>query len=108
MNILVSPPVVFAFFILIGLGIYGLGALLAPPANPTPGKLSSYAGGEDIDHQQVPFSYQDFFRTALFYTVMEVAALVIATIPSGQNALWAFFYLFAVAIGIATLTFKYD
>ncbi|OIP97192.1 hypothetical protein AUK40_03685 [Candidatus Wirthbacteria bacterium CG2_30_54_11] len=108
MDILLSPPVTFAFFSLVGIALYGFGRLLAPPFTPTTEKITSYAGGENIQNQRAPFSYQDFFRTALFYTVMEVGAFVIATIPTGQSALWAIVYLVVISVSVATLTFKYD
>jgi len=108
MGILLSPPVVFTFFMIVGLGIYALGSKLAPPFTKTPGKIEAYACGEDIQNQRAPFSYEGFFRIALFYTVMEVGALIIATVPSGRDALWALIFLFVISISVITLTFRYD
>ncbi len=108
MYILLSPPVTFAFFSLVGIALYAFGRLLAPPFTPTAEKITSYAGGEDMQNQRAPFSYQDFFRIALFYTVMEVGAFVVATIPTGPSAFWAIVYLLVISVSVATLTFKYD
>jgi NADH-quinone oxidoreductase subunit A len=108
MNLLLSPPIVFSLFMLVGLGIYALGKTIAPPFKKTPLKEEAYACGEDVQNQRAPFSYQDFFRIALFYTIMEVGALIIATIPSTSDALWSLVYLFVISISVATLTMNYD
>jgi len=100
---LVSPPVAFLVFLLAAIGFYALGRRMAPKSNRSGGKLTTYACGEDIPGAKVQFSYRLFFYVGLFFTIMHVAALVIATIPSGALAFFAIFYLLMIFLSILAL-----
>jgi NADH:ubiquinone oxidoreductase subunit 3 (subunit A) len=108
LHILLSPPVAFLVFMLVGLGIYGLGRLMAGEVVPESGKSEPYACGEPFKAEHVRFGYAKFYVAALFFTLMHVAALVIATVPTGVNAFKALIYLGAIAVSIALLYVDFD
>lgn len=83
MEIFLFPPVVFVISLLF---VMGLSALLSPlsakPARqPGSAKNQPYGCGEDIPEDQakaVP-DYQAFFPFAIFFTLLHVAGLMLAT-----------------------------
>jgi hypothetical protein len=99
---LVYPPIAFLIFLLIGYLIYRLSIALGPKSSVTEGKLSTYACGEDIPGRKVQYGYH-LFHFAFFFTVLHVAALVIATIPSGRMALLGIVYLLIALIAVVVL-----
>ncbi|MBM3295415.1 MAG: hypothetical protein FJY82_12975 [Candidatus Aminicenantes bacterium] len=103
LDFLLSPPVAFVLFLAVAGLIYLLGKHLAPKTTDVGGKLTSYACGEDIPGTKVQFGYRLFFFIALFFTIMHVAALIIATAPSGKLALFAVLYLAVVFLSILAL-----
>jgi NADH-quinone oxidoreductase subunit A len=100
---LLSPPVAFILFLAIAFLLYFLGKRLAPKLNKTGGKLTTYACGEDIPGVKVQFGYRLFFFIALFFTIMHVAALMIATVPSGKIVWFAVLYLAVIFLSIMAL-----
>ncbi len=76
---------------------------MAPKLTNTGGKLTSYACGEDMPGTKIQFGYRLFFFVALFFTIMHVAALVIATVPAGKIALFAVLYLAVVFLSVLAL-----
>ena len=103
MKILLSPPVVFAVAFGVGLMLYWLGRAMAPKLNMTPGKGTPYACGEDAPMQKAQVGYRLFYSLAIFFTVMHVAVLTIATVPAGTYAFRALGYLVIIAASIAIL-----
>ncbi|OGD16114.1 MAG: hypothetical protein A2W20_06375 [Candidatus Aminicenantes bacterium RBG_16_66_30] len=102
-GILLSPPVAFFVFLAAAFGLYALGRGMAPKLTRAGGKLATYACGEDIPGAKVQFGYRLFFFIALFFTMMHVAVLVIATVPSGKIIFFALFYLIMIALSVAAL-----
>ena len=102
-DFILSPPVAFFLFLGVGFLIYGLGKKMAPKPTKAGGKLTTYACGEDIPGAKVQFGYRLFFFVALFFTMMHVAALVIATVPSGKIIFFAIFYLLMIFLSIMAL-----
>lgn len=102
-EIILSPPLAFLVFLAVFYALYFLAGRLAPKLNPAGGKLKSYACGEDIPGAKVQFGYRLFFFIALFFTMMHVAALVVATLPSGPVAYFGIFYLGMIFLSIAAL-----
>jgi NADH-quinone oxidoreductase subunit A len=102
-GILLSPPIAFLFFLAAAFGLYALGRGMAPRLTKAGGKLSTYACGENIPGVKVQFGYRLFFYIALFFTMMHVAALVIATVPSGKIVFFALFYLVMIALAVTAL-----
>ncbi|MGB4703977.1 MAG: hypothetical protein WBI18_02705 [Candidatus Saccharicenans sp.] len=103
LQFLLSPPVAFFFFLGVAYLLYALGRTMAPGLNRTPGKLATYACGEDIPGEKVQFGYRLFFVFALFFTIMHVAALVIATIPIGKIVYLGIIYLAIIFLAIVAL-----
>jgi NADH-quinone oxidoreductase subunit A len=102
-DVLLSPPIAFLVFLAAAFLLYGFGRSLAPRVRKTGGKLATYACGEDIPGVKVQFGYRLFFFVALFFTIMHVAVLVIATVPSGRIALFALLYLAMIFLAILAL-----
>ncbi len=102
-SIFLSPPVAFILILIVSILLYLLGKRMAPKLTKSGGKLTSYACGEDIPGTKVQFGYRLFFFVALFFTIMHVAALVIATVPAGKIALFAVLYLAVVFLSVLAL-----
>lgn len=102
-GILLSPPVAFLVFLAAALGLYALGRGMAPKLTKAGGKLTTYACGEDIPGVKIQFGYRLFFFVALFFTMMHVAALVIATVPAGKIVFFALFYLVMIFLSVMAL-----
>jgi NADH:ubiquinone oxidoreductase subunit 3 (subunit A) len=100
---LISPPVAFVLLLAIAGLLYLLGKRMAPKLTRVGGKLETYACGENIPGTKVQFGYRLFFFVALFFTIMHVAALVIATVPAGKIALFAVLYLAVIFLSIMAL-----
>jgi NADH:ubiquinone oxidoreductase subunit 3 (subunit A) len=103
LEFLISPPVAFIFFLGVAFLIYALGRKMAPKLKDVGGKLTTYACGEDIPGVKIQFGYRLFFFIALFFTIMHVATLVIATVPSGKIVFFAVFYLLMIFLSILAL-----
>jgi len=52
---------------------------------------------------KLQFGYRLFFFIALFFTMMHVAALVIATIPGGKIVFFGIIYLVMIFLSIMAL-----
>lgn len=104
-KILLFPPVAFTVFLLIGFLLLFFGSLLAGKANnmATNGKRTQYACGEDIPAVKVQPDYAVFFPFALFFTIIHVTALILATLPVGNIALMGIIYMAGVAISLYAL-----
>lgn len=100
---LLSPPVTFLIFLLGFYLLYGLASFIAPKTKKIPGKLATYACGEDIPGTKVQFGYRLFFFIAIFFTMMHVAALVVATLPKGALGFLGIFYLGMIFLSVLTL-----
>lgn len=93
MNILLFPPIVFILSLCF---IYLLFKLITPapsknsPSQPATGKFKPYGCGEEVSGEKAVPDYNQFFPFAVFFTLLHVAGLVIAT--------WAF-NPFAAGIG---------
>ncbi|MGE5581284.1 MAG: hypothetical protein ACM3X9_01960 [Bacillota bacterium] len=102
-RILLFPPVAFTLFLLIGLLLYIFGSLLAEKGTFYNGKRSQYACGEDVPATKVQPDYSLFFPFAIFFTIIHVTALIMATLPVGNLALMGILYLIGVSISLYTL-----
>lgn len=102
-GILLSPPLAFFVFLAAALGLYALGRGMAPKLTKAGGKLTTYACGENIPGAKVQFGYRLFFFIALFFTMMHVAVLVIATVPSGKIVFFALIYLVVIVLSVSSL-----
>jgi hypothetical protein len=105
-NILLFPPVAFCLFLLMGLLVLFSGSLLAIKGKISDGKKTQYACGEDIPAAKVQPDYAIFFPFALFFTIIHVTALIMATLPTGHIALMGVLYMTGVASCLYTLAVR--
>lgn len=105
-NILFSPAGIFFIFLLVVGAMYWLSGKLAPKANPDGGKTNMYACGEDLPQLKHSSSAAMFFHVALYFTIIDVAALTIATVPSGGALPLALFYLAGISLAVLALVLK--
>jgi NADH-quinone oxidoreductase subunit A len=97
--LLLAPPL--AFLVMLGLagGFSWLSSLFAARGAESQGKERAYACGQNVDVNKIQPDYAEFFPVAFFFTIMHVAALIIATAPKGQ---WVSAVLF-VAVALLAL-----
>jgi len=86
-----SPPVAFAAYLFAVLLIMGFGRTLAGPSLTSIEKQSSYAGGEQAPWTTAVQGYSSGFLVALFFGVLHLGVLVVAT--ATQPALAGLFVL---------------
>lgn len=108
MDILLFPPVAFGVSLLF---VVGLSALLSPlSAKPArvagSAKHKPYGCGEDVTSEKAIPDYQGFFPFAIFFTLLHVAGLMLATwsfnpLSAGIELVGA--YAAAVAVILAIL-----
>ena len=99
MDIWTNPVVGLALFGLVAWGLYRLGGRWAPRGQESEGKHLPYACGEDLLPGEKQLSYERFFRLALMFVAVHVAALVVALLPSALGGrLLATAYLVGAAI----------
>ncbi len=96
------PPIAFILLSVVSYLVYRVGRNFGPKANLEEGKVSTYACGEDIPGKKVQHAYH-LFHIAFFFTILHVAALMIATVPGGGIALLGIIYLVIVLIAITIL-----
>jgi NADH:ubiquinone oxidoreductase subunit 3 (subunit A) len=108
LSILLSPPVAFLICFLFCIGIYGLGRMVEEKATPVAGKYEPYACGENYVAEKQHFGYRKFYIAAIFFTIMHVAVLTIATVPGGAGAYRALIYLAAIAASISCVFVDFD
>jgi NADH:ubiquinone oxidoreductase subunit 3 (subunit A) len=103
---LLFPPIAFILFLLVGGLLLGFGSLLGAKGKASAGKNAQYACGEPVPAVKVQPDYTEFFPFALFFTIIHVTALIMATIPGGNIALMGIIYLVGVAIALFTLVVR--
>jgi NADH:ubiquinone oxidoreductase subunit 3 (subunit A) len=107
-NLLLSPPLAFLIALVLALGVYAFGSLIGAKVTVDGGKLEPYACGENFNADKFTFGYRRFFVAAIFFTIMHVAVLSIATVPGGPFAFRAFAYLLVIAASVAILYTEFD
>jgi len=106
LTLLLAPPVAFVIFLLIFWVIYRIAGSLAAKGPASSGKYTTYACGEDIDSFKIQFGYGMFFLFAIFFTIMHVTVLVLATIPKGPVVFLGIFYLLMIFVSVLSLLLR--
>jgi NADH:ubiquinone oxidoreductase subunit 3 (subunit A) len=76
---LLTPPIaLLAYLILVGV-LAGSGRMLAGGGRPTPLKSTTYASGEEAPSAQAVPGYRPFFVIGLFFAILHLGALMVAT-----------------------------
>lgn len=79
-EILLIPPVTFFVYLLLVSILSGVGRIMAGRHHPSSAfKSSAYASGEAPHSSSGAPGYQPFFRVALFFAVLHLGGLVLAT-----------------------------
>ena len=110
MEFVLTPPVALLAYIGLVALLYGFGRLLAPVARRRGAQSSLYAGGEVAATGKAAPGYRRFFIVALFFAVLHLGALVLATagLTGGLvvgSAMWTalLFYLGGLAVALVIL-----
>jgi NADH-quinone oxidoreductase subunit A len=104
-DLLTSPVLIMAFALVTVCLIYAWSRTVAPAFTRAAGKTMPYVGGEPAQAQAWQPGYQ-FFSIALFFTVVHVAALVIATAPPDAPLWGPLGYLALMAIAVMVLRWE--
>lgn len=102
LDLLLSPITWFFIMILGGALLYVWAARVAPSFEPVGSKAKAFTGGEDEPGRAYRPGYQ-FFHAALFFTLLHVAAIVIATAPPGIVPWAAMAYLSVIGLCVVVL-----
>ena len=104
-DVLTSPFVIFGLAVAIGYILFLWSRTIAPASIGGVNKQMPYVGGEPAEAQVYQPGYQ-FFYVALFFTLVHVAALVLATMPSNVLPWGAVGYLGVVALAVMILRWE--
>ncbi|NLO04336.1 MAG: hypothetical protein GX131_00765 [candidate division WS1 bacterium] len=85
-GVLYHPVTVFAISMFAASLIYALGRAIAPASRVVGGKLKTYACGENVEGESFPTAYH-LYHAAFIFTLLDVVALVIGTVPRSPT-LW--------------------
>ena len=104
MNILLSPPIAFIFFLGLLFMAYFFIQRYAARGEDHPDKHLPYSGGQRIPPVEVRLSYETFFRIGLLFGIAHVAVLVLATLPMNlASHRIGLLYLFGLSISAIVL-----
>jgi NADH-quinone oxidoreductase subunit A len=104
-DLMASPITIMAAALVIGCMIYWWSRTIAPASAPSVNKTMPYVGGEVAVAQVWQPGYQ-FFYVALFFTVVHVAALVLATSPPDAPLWGPLGYLIIMAVAVTVLRWE--
>ncbi len=79
LDILLAPPITFVFYLVVVGLIAGAGRALAGPGQLTPGKTSTYAGGEASPTRAAAPGYKPFFVVSLFFAILHLGVLMLGS-----------------------------
>jgi NADH:ubiquinone oxidoreductase subunit 3 (subunit A) len=82
-QLVISPPVAFLIVLLAVMGLsIALSRLAFRPKRIPKGLTEPYACGEDLPNHMIQPDYSQFFPFAFYFTILHVAALMAATVPT--------------------------
>lgn len=99
------PPVLFIIFLMVGFLLYKLGDAVAPPLHEVGQKLSAYKCGDSKrfpDLNKIESSFY-LFDIAVFFTILDLTVMMIATISKESNFNIVFLYFFLMVSTIVVL-----
>lgn len=103
--LLSSAPLIAGYALVICYLIYAWSQKVAPVFTPSVNKTMPYVGGEAMEGSACLPGYQ-FFYVALFFTVVHVAALIIAVAPADAPLAGTLGYLGIIAVAITILRWE--
>ncbi len=105
-ELLLSPPIVFLMIMLTAIFVmYLLSKLALKPKKVSEGLTKEYSCGEEIKTHMIQPDYSQFFPFAFYFTILHVAALMIATVPMAtlETFLIAIVYILGAIAGLFVL-----
>lgn len=103
---LLSPPIAFVILLATVLGLtHLLRRFSFVPTTVAAGTMKPYACGEDLADHLIQPDYSQFFPFAFYFTILHVAAMMAATVPSQSVSAFAVaaIYLAGAAVGLLVL-----
>jgi NADH:ubiquinone oxidoreductase subunit 3 (subunit A) len=100
MEILFTPVIAFLVYLALAALISGIGKYLAGPSKWTRLKSSTYSSGEQAPTRRASPGYRPFFVVALFFAVLHLGVLVLA---SGIASPIMLIYLIGLMLGLLAL-----
>lgn len=91
-QVLYHPLTVFGICVLCGWLLYQFGRAICPATQAIGDKLKTYACGEEAPAKSFPTAYH-LFHAAFIFTLLDVLALVIGTMPRGVPLVLGIGYL---------------
>jgi len=101
-TIVFSAPLIALYALVVCYLVYSWSKTVAPAFTPSANKIMPYVGGEAMEGQVCHPGYQ-FYYVALFFTVVHVAALIIAVAPPDAPLAGTLGYLAIIAVAVAIL-----
>jgi NADH:ubiquinone oxidoreductase subunit 3 (subunit A) len=103
MQYILSPPVAFAIYVLLVVGLFVVSGAVAARGAPNESKTSSYSSGEIAQGGAATPGYRPFFMVAFFFAILHLGVLVVGsggfTLVTGAYILGLIFSLVALALG---------
>jgi len=92
-------------FLMVGLLLYKLGDAVAPPLHDVGQKLSAYKCGDSKHYPDLNKIESSFhlFDIAVFFTILDLGIMMIATVSAESNFNIVFLYFFLMASTIVVL-----
>ena len=106
LSFFLTPPVAFLIFVAIVYASYILGSILTAKSRANVGGRDEvYACGEDVRPKTQAVNFLQFFLFALFFTIIDIVALVLGTVSHAPIVL-VIAYLGAISLGLYVLMRK--
>ena len=99
-NILLAPPIAFLIYLAFAGGLHLLGKKMAGPSSENSVRSSTYSSGETPPTQMAAPGYRPFFMVALFFAILHLGVLILA---SGGLTIVTGVYLFGLIIALLAL-----
>ena len=100
MDLILTPPIAFLFYIPLVLGILWVGRQLAGPGEPGEAKSSSYGAGEKAPTLAAAPGYRPFFLVAFFFAILHLGMLVLGL---GNLSWFNAVYIVGLALALIAL-----
>ncbi|MHC1770964.1 MAG: hypothetical protein AB9907_04380 [Flexilinea sp.] len=101
MNILMSPPVAFMIYVVLGAGIVLYGQFSAPTEDTAlDQKRSLYGSGEVAPEERGVPGYKPFLLISLFFAILHLGVLVVGLSDLSSTSV---IYLVALMLGLVAL-----
>jgi len=85
-DLLLAPPIAFVAYVALVAALYGVGRMAAGRLRVSRWNTAPYASGEAPPTRAALQGYRTFFATALFFAMLHLGALVLASSPLNWTA----------------------